>query len=205
MNKKLCLFALPALFCMGVAQADDAFVVNFENGSAAPYFTYDTNMVGIVDGAGQDTSSGFYAVGGYSEGSNVAYPYMENQPSVFNYVYGDAFDLNSFVLGNVWSDNVTYTIEGFKDGAKVATDVVVTFTDTAAHLVTFDSSWQNIDSFSISFVNNSDVFPPNWAPSGGHWALDDISAVAVPEPETYAMLLAGLAVVGAVARRRRRA
>ena len=31
------------------------------------------------------------------------------------------------------------------------------------------------------------------------------SIVAVPEPETYAMLLAGLGLVGAVARRRRQA
>lgn len=33
-------------------------------------------------------------------------------------------------------------------------------------------------------------------------ALDNISVTAVPEPETYAMLLAGLGLMGAVARRR---
>lgn len=36
-------------------------------------------------------------------------------------------------------------------------------------------------------------------------ALDNISVTAVPEPETYAMLLAGLGLVGAAARRRRTA
>ena len=36
-------------------------------------------------------------------------------------------------------------------------------------------------------------------------ALDNISVTAVPEPETYAMLLAGLGLIGAVARRRRQA
>lgn len=35
-------------------------------------------------------------------------------------------------------------------------------------------------------------------------ALDNISVTAVPEPETFAMLLAGLGVVGAVARRKRK-
>jgi len=36
-------------------------------------------------------------------------------------------------------------------------------------------------------------------------ALDNISVVAIPEPETYAMLLAGLCLVGFVARRGKRA
>lgn len=34
-------------------------------------------------------------------------------------------------------------------------------------------------------------------------SLDNVSLTAVPEPETYAMMLAGLALMGAVARRRR--
>ena len=41
--------------------------------------------------------------------------------------------------------------------------------------------------------------------SAGGVALDNISVTAVPEPETYAMLLAGLGLMGAVARRRRHA
>lgn len=36
-------------------------------------------------------------------------------------------------------------------------------------------------------------------------ALDNISVTAVPEPETYAMLLAGLGLMGAITRRRRQA
>ena len=41
--------------------------------------------------------------------------------------------------------------------------------------------------------------------SAGGIALDNISVTPVPEPETYAMLLAGLGLMGAVARRRRQA
>ena len=36
----------------------------------------------------------------------------------------------------------------------------------------------------------------------GQWRLQIAAVAAVPEPETYAMLLAGLGFIGAVARRR---
>jgi len=39
----------------------------------------------------------------------------------------------------------------------------------------------------------------------GQWHLQIGAVAAVPEPETYAMLLAGLGLIGAVARRRRAA
>ncbi|MCB1995276.1 MAG: PEP-CTERM sorting domain-containing protein, partial [Rhodoferax sp.] len=39
--------------------------------------------------------------------------------------------------------------------------------------------------------------------NNGTWpTVDDLTVAAVPEPGTYAMLLAGLAAVGFVARRR---
>jgi hypothetical protein len=37
----------------------------------------------------------------------------------------------------------------------------------------------------------------------GAWAVHDGDVAAIPEPSTYAMLLAGLAALGALARRRR--
>ncbi|MBK7006396.1 MAG: choice-of-anchor C family protein [Burkholderiales bacterium] len=49
-------------------------------------------------------------------------------------------------------------------------------------------------STALSFVSN--------VPGAYGSALDNISVTAVPEPETYAMLLAGLGVMGAIARRR---
>jgi len=34
-------------------------------------------------------------------------------------------------------------------------------------------------------------------------SLDNVSVTAVPEPESYAMMLAGLALMGTIARRRK--
>jgi hypothetical protein len=38
--------------------------------------------------------------------------------------------------------------------------------------------------------------------TAGYYAVANVPTPAVPEPEAYAMLLAGLGVVGAIARRR---
>jgi hypothetical protein len=41
--------------------------------------------------------------------------------------------------------------------------------------------------------------------AGNHFAIDNLTfSAAVPEPETYAMLLAGLGMIGFVGRRRRK-
>lgn len=59
-------------------------------------------------------------------------------------------------------------------------------------------NWQNV-SVSFNGTAHSLVFASN----GGNIAYDNISISAVPEPETYLLLVAGLFTVGFVARRRR--
>ena len=57
----------------------------------------------------------------------------------------------------------------------------------------------------VATATNSTLHFASLADSAGGVALDNISVTAVPEPETYAMLLAGLGLMGAIARRRRQA
>lgn len=59
-------------------------------------------------------------------------------------------------------------------------------------------NWQNI-TLTFQGTARSMVFSSN----GGNIAFDNIQITAVPEPETFAMLLAGLVAVGFMTRRRR--
>jgi hypothetical protein len=63
----------------------------------------------------------------------------------------------------------------------------------------------------VAGVNKLDFVVSNWAQNGGNptglrveFASSSVAA-AVPEPETYAMLLSGMALMGFVARRRKAA
>lgn len=54
--------------------------------------------------------------------------------------------------------------------------------------------WTNLISVTITGANSTGAF--------GDYSIDNINVSLVPEPETYALLLAGLGIVGAYARRR---
>ncbi len=102
-----------------------------------------------------------------------------------------------------------------------------TFSDIAIFDGNLGDTWfknRSVDLSSIAGVNNNanfafrvvSTFAPGTSayaassPTGtygtaGTWRFDmvTVSALPVPEPESYALMLAGLALVGAVARRRR--
>ena len=87
-------------------------------------------------------------------------------------------------------EGATVTFQMFSQGQLVATSATLDPTATS----TFLSSGYD------GLIDEVVVM----SPGQGSYAMDDFTfAQAVPEPETYALMLAGLGAVGAVARRRK--
>ncbi len=127
---------------------------------------------------------------------------------------GDSnFDFFSAYLTSGWLDNISVSVVGKRNGTAVYTRAL-TVGDDAPTLFTFN--FFDIDS--IEFLASGGTFlygngttvgsylnPGNSAFSTPVLVFDDLNMAAtpVPEPETLAMVLAGLGIVGVVNRRRR--
>ena len=110
------------------------------------------------------------------------------------------------------SPHTTYYFSGwiasvYPDSPAVLS-VAVNGNALGTHTATLDGKWSQFslawDSGSNSTANLT-IVNLNLALGGNDLAMDNIEfyTTAVPEPETYAMMLAGLGVLGAVARRRK--
>jgi hypothetical protein len=110
----------------------------------------------------------------------------------FDTVNGQQYSV-SFALGN--STNYNY-------GASSALTVTAGNLSQTVFSLTNDStnSW---DRFALNFVaqGSSTTLSFTGLQATYYIGLDNVSVTAVPEPETYAMLLMGLGVIGAIARR----
>ena len=117
---------------------------------------------------------------------------------VLNVGAGDTLSLD-FWFGLTSQDT---GVEGFEDLAFLAIDGQIVQTFTLGLL-------PNVGQFSYQFLTGGPVtlafgiVDINDVAGVSEFRLDNISVTAVPEPETIAMLLAGLGVIGATVRRRR--
>ena len=121
--------------------------------------------------------------------------------SAGTYTYSLSFDLSGYNAASA-----AFTGRLAADNA-----VVVKLNNNVIGSATGFTDWTSFGTNSgfVAGVNTLDCVVTNWAQNGGNptglrveFSASSIAA-AVPEPETYAMLLAGLVMVGAAARRRK--
>ena len=149
----------------------------------------------LLDSSSTSLSNSGYHNGTVS-GTQVAYNAFGNAASFGS---TSAFTFNSGFFTGAWNDGLQIHVVG-TGATAYSKDFVV---NTASpSLVVFN--WTGLTSVTFSTSGGT---PHGYSGIGKHFALENITVneavTAVPEPESYAMLLAGLAAMGVVVRRRK--
>lgn len=143
----------------------------------------------MYSGGGYDTLFG----GGVVSGTNVAI----NGPGM-TISANTLFDFNGGYFSSGDGDPVSLWISGYQNGGQVFIQELVFYPGPAQYHA-FDNLVQ-VDTL-VFEASKYGTAPPIFAV----FTMDDLSfnVVPIPEPETYALMLAGLGLVGFVARRRK--
>lgn len=187
-----CIKSLLAALGLAIVTANaSATLIDFEAEGTSPYNALNFAIDGYVFNFTMD----IYAGAIYSNA-----PTFGNYAALNDYggvgtierSNGEVFNLQSLYFGN-WDSSYgvgQFVVTGYRNGTQVAQVAA----DTTLNQLTFlATNFTNVDSVSFELFNTSTIF-----------VIDNISVNAVPEPGTYAMLLAGLGVIGAITRRRQR-
>jgi hypothetical protein len=195
-------------------------------GASQASFTVYTSLAAFnaaTTAQGTDTFSGLSVVSATpspitrTTSVGTAYTYTASAPGDF---FGAGSTANPWLSTNVGTDSIT--LNGFSSavvaigGNFFGSDITGSFTAGDISLVATDASGSTTQTIVgattasfLGFVSNgpitSLVITAVQPATGFLWPTADnlVLAAAVPEPETYALMLAGLGIVSLLARRRR--
>jgi PEP-CTERM motif len=160
---------------------------------------------------GSTVNTQYYSYGGVYNGGGSPASFVANgtpQNTFFNYyslTVSDSQITYQFLSDTTWSASGVSLNSG---GLFITNGNLLTFTGAPSITsVTLDGASSAVAGFGISNVTyNSNSVAVDWQNVTFHNGDKVILNVnAVPEPETYALLLAGLGIVAGVARRRQQA
>ncbi|MYM22270.1 PEP-CTERM sorting domain-containing protein [Duganella sp. FT135W] len=177
---------------LGVSGANDTNYSLSSAVSSTPVITYDAQWP-IGPWMSNDTTSKWITPTA-SQGESFD-PWSNG-----TYTYSLSFDLTGFNAASA----------AFSGRLAADNSVVVKLNNNVIGSASGFTNWTSFGASSgfVAGVNTLDFVVTNWAQNGGNPTglrveFGSSSIAAVPEPETYAMLLGGLAMVGAFARRRK--
>jgi len=179
-----------ALMGAGAAHAD----VTFEDVATGNYgtnsvqsggFTFNTTYFQTISNA-----TGF---GVSNETNYLAYLGLGTNTETFSASSGTPFTLSSIDLG------------GWTSFGPNARDITITGTQVGGNLVSFTANVlpTSFTRFNLNGFTNLQSVTLGNAGDGYYVAVDNIFATAVPEPESVAMLLAGVVLLAGAVRRQR--
>ena len=126
---------------------------------------------------------------------------LSGQDAALTKVGGGLFDFNAANMTSAWLGNHQVKVTGWLNGV-VVNEKTVTLQVTGTQKNVFD--FMGIDKVTFSSVAGNKI-ALNQFNDGKQFILDDVvlNVAPVPEPSTYAMMFAGLGVLGLMVRRRK--
>ena len=185
-----------------VSTAANAVVLTFDDLPSNPYASIPNGYGGLQwnnflshngtpSGSGYDTGSVSGLNTAFNSGGNAA-----------SFSSATAFSLRDAFFTAAWNNGLQIHVVATGGSNTFTSDFTV---NTSGPLNVF-FNWSNINT--VTFTSFGGVANPGLTGigAGTHFAMDNLAinevVSAVPEPETYAMLLAGLGLIGFMARRR---
>lgn len=187
-----------ALLCASAAQAT---IIDFDAATVTSELSFSNFYLGYAGKNYTEEGYTFSSTGLF--GNRVVAPsitYNNNSYSLGETLFGTTTLTSASGLFNISSldllrlpniVNTTVTFTGIKGDASVVTQNF-TFTGNGWGTLNFDPSFTSLASL-------------KWSQGLTVYVVDNLNVSAVPEPETYAMMMAGLGLVGLAARRRKQA
>lgn len=215
--KRTLIAAALAVATFASVHASAATITGLVNTGTGASGTQDTNYALTANSSDTTITNGY---GYVTSGSDFPFGYWMANSSVSKWITPTATQGQTFDA----SANGTYTYElkfslagdnaataAFAGQFAADNSAVVTLNGKTIGTSNGFTGWSSFASSGASFnsgLNTLDFTVTNWAqtsgnPTGLRVEFTSSSVAAVPEPETYAMLLAGLGLVGFMARRRK--
>lgn len=219
--KSLSFVAAAALaLCAGAAQADNGFAnggFEITGPAATPAAQWLKGAAGYT--LSTDAHTGSYAAQLASPQFNAAVILQNSveQGGLPALIAGDTPVLSFWAKGTAGATgNVTFALRYLDNIGNILYDsfgrnFAGSINTSTYSQITFAGGVVPVGASAAFLEFSQAIGPVGTGPAGENWfagqvLLDDVNlqvAAAVPEPETYAMMLAGLAVIGGLMRRRR--